>query len=69
MLACTAGGLIPFLATVLAPGAMGIWVSGAAVLLALALTRWISALHGGAHRRPSIARNVFAVGRIAGTQL
>jgi vacuolar iron transporter family protein len=79
MVAFTAGGLIPFLATLLAPGAMGIWVSGAAVLLALALTGWISARLGGARRWPSVARNVFggllamavtfAVGRIAGTQL
>jgi VIT1/CCC1 family predicted Fe2+/Mn2+ transporter len=79
MLSFIIGGLIPFLATVLAPRTAGVWVSGGAVLLALAVTGWISAKLGGAARWPSIARNViggllamgvtFAVGSIAGTRL
>jgi len=79
MVAFTAGGMIPFLATVLVPGPSGIWVSGAAVVLALAVTGWISARLGGAARLPSIVRNVvggliamgitYGVGRIAGTQI
>jgi VIT1/CCC1 family predicted Fe2+/Mn2+ transporter len=79
MIAFTVGGLIPFIATVAAPSGIGIWVSGVAVVLALALTGWISARLGGAPRFPSIARNVlggllamavtWGVGRIAGTQL
>lgn len=79
MLSFIVGGLIPFIAVVLAPRGAGIWVAGAAVVLALALTGWISAKLGGAPRLPSIARNVFGgllamavtfgVGRVAGTQL
>lgn len=79
MVAFTIGGLVPFVATVVAPRAVAIWVSGVAVVIALALTGWISARLGGARRFPSIARNVvggllamavtFGVGRIAGTQL
>ena len=79
MVAFTSGGLIPLLATVLAPRGLGMWVSGAAVVVALALTGWISARLGGAPRLPSIARNViggllamaisYGVGKIAGTQI
>lgn len=79
MVAFTIGGFIPFLVMVLAPRATGIWSAGVAVVLALALTGWISARLGGAPRLPSIARNVlggllamavtFGVGKIAGTKL
>ena len=79
MVAFILGGLIPLLFTLLAPGTAGIWVAGAAVICALALTGWISAYLSGAPRAPSIMRNVFggllamsvtfAVGRIAGTQI
>lgn len=79
MLAFTAGGLIPLLSMVLAPRAVGIWISGAAVLVALTLTGWISAELGGAPRLRSIARNVvggllamaitYGVGKIAGAAL
>ena len=79
MVAFTAGGMIPFLAIVLVPGPSGIWVSGIAVVLALAMTGWISARLGGAARLPSIVRNVvggllamgitYGVGKIAGTQI
>ncbi len=79
MLAFTAGGLIPLLSMILAPRAVEIWISGASVLVALALTGWISAALGGAPRLRSIARNVlggllamtitYGVGKIAGATL
>jgi VIT1/CCC1 family predicted Fe2+/Mn2+ transporter len=79
MVAFTVGGIIPLIATVLSPRGLAIWVSGAAVVIALALTGWISAWLGGARQLPSIARNViggllamaitYGVGKIAGTQI
>jgi len=79
MIAFTIGGLIPLLAMVLAPRAIEIWVSGAAVLIALGLSGWISARLGGASTIVGVARTVgggllamaitYGVGRIAGTQL
>ena len=79
MISFTVGGLVPLLSMVLAPRAIEIWVSGAAVLVALMLTGWTSARLGGAPRLRSIIRNVgggllamaitYAVGRVAGTQL
>lgn len=79
MLAFTIGGLIPLLAALLSRGAMSIWISGLAVLLALTLTGWISAGLGGAKRLPAIGRNVlggllamavtYGIGRIAGTHI
>ena len=79
MIAFTIGGLIPLLAMVLAPRAVDIWVSGAAVLIALALSGWISAWLGGASTLIGITRTVvggllamaitYGVGKIAGTQL
>jgi VIT1/CCC1 family predicted Fe2+/Mn2+ transporter len=79
MVAFTSGGLIPLLAMVLAPRAIEVWVSGAAVLVALALSGFISAVLGGAPRIRSMARTVtggllamgitYSVGRIAGATL
>ncbi|HEV8407343.1 MAG TPA: VIT family protein [Sphingomicrobium sp.] len=79
MLAFTAGGLIPLLSMILAPRAVEIWISGAAVLIALTLTGWISAALGGASRPRSVARNVlggllamaitYGVGKIVGATL
>lgn len=79
MLAFTAGGLIPLLSIILSPRAVELWISGAAVLVALTLTGWISAKLGGAPRPRSIARNVlggllamaitYGVGKIAGATL
>jgi len=79
MIAFTIGGLIPLLAMVLAPRAIEIWVSGAAVLIALGLSGWISARLGGASTLVGVARTVgggllamaitYGVGKIAGTQL
>ena len=58
MLAFTAGGLIPLVAIVLAPRAIAVFVSGAAVLVALALTGALSATLGRAPLMPAIARTV-----------
>lgn len=79
MLSFTGGGLIPFVSMVLSPRAVGLWISGVAVLVALTLTGWISAELGGAPRLRSIARNVlggllamaitYGVGKIAGATL
>ena len=79
MIAFTGGGLIPFLAMVFAPRAVDIWVSGVAVIVALALTGLVSARLGGAAAGRSIARNVFGgllamavtfgVGKVAGMQV
>jgi len=79
MIAFTVGGLIPLLAMVLAPRAIEIWVSGAAVLIALGLSGWISARLGGASTLVGVVRTVgggllamaitYGVGKIAGTQL
>ena len=79
MLSFTVGGLIPFLSMALSPRAVGLWISGVAVLVALTLTGWISAKLGGAPKLRSIARNVlggllamaitYGVGKIAGATL
>lgn len=79
MTSFTVGGLVPLLSMVLAPRAIEIWISGAAVLVALTLTGWISAKLGGAPRARSILRNVtggllamaitYGIGKLAGTQL
>jgi VIT1/CCC1 family predicted Fe2+/Mn2+ transporter len=79
MVSFTAGGLIPLLAMVFAPRAIEIWVSGAAVVLALAATGAISAWLGRSSRTASIVRTVaggliamavtYAIGKLAGTQL
>ncbi len=62
-----------------APRAIEVWASGGAVLMALALSGWISAGLGGAPRLASIVRTIvggllamgitYGVGRIAGTQV
>lgn len=79
MAAFTGGGLIPLVSMVLAPRAIEVWASGGAVLMALALSGWISAGLGGAPRLASIVRTIvggllamgitYGVGRIAGTQV
>jgi vacuolar iron transporter family protein len=79
MIAFTTGGAIPLLSMIVAPRAVDIWVSGAAVIVALGLTGLISARLGGAAAGRSVARNVlggllamavtFGVGKIAGTQV
>ena len=58
MLAFTVGALLPLIA-ILLPAATGrIPLTAASVVLALALTGWISARMGGAATRPAIVRNV-----------
>ena len=73
------GGLVPIVPIVITPARMAIWISGIAVVVALALTGGIAARLGQMPTRPSIARNVlggtiaigvtYVVGMIAGTQL
>ena len=79
MVAFTVGGMVPLSAVLLAPPAIAVFVAGAAVLVALALSGWISSVLGGAPRLPAIVRTVgggllamaitYGVGRLAGTQL
>lgn len=79
MIAFTLGGLIPLLAVVLSRADLAIWVCGAAVVAALALTGSISARLGKTSMLKSLVRTVaggllgmaitFGVGRIAGTRV
>lgn len=52
------GGIIPLLAIMLVPAEVKIPVLVVAVVLALAVTGWLSAWAGGAHRIPAIVRNI-----------
>jgi VIT1/CCC1 family predicted Fe2+/Mn2+ transporter len=75
----TIGGLIPIVAMVLSPRPMEIWITGAAVVAAMALTGAISAQLGRIPVIPSVIRNVaggllamavtYGVGKLVGTQL
>lgn len=58
LLSFTAGGLVPFLAILLAPLEIHLWVTVSAVLLALVVTGYLSATVGNASRRRAIARVV-----------
>ena len=79
MIAFTIGGLIPFLAVLLSKESVAIWVCGAAVVAALAMTGSISAWLGRTPFSKSIVRTVaggllgmgitYGVGRIAGTRV
>lgn len=79
MLSFLIGGAIPIAAMLLAPRALEIWVAGAAVLIAMALTGLVSARLGKTPLWSSIVRNVgggllaiaitYGVGKIAGTQI
>ena len=79
MLSFTVGGMIPLGAMLLAPRAIEIWVAGAAVVAALALSGALSASLGGARLSPAIARTVgggllamaitYGVGALVGTRL
>ncbi len=76
LLAFTAGGLVPFLAIILAPGNVQLYVTIAAVLVGLLFTGYFSATMGGASRRRAIVRVVaggllamaitYAVGKVFG---
>jgi VIT1/CCC1 family predicted Fe2+/Mn2+ transporter len=77
--AFTIGGLVPIVPLLITPPAIEIWVAGAAVVIALALTGAISARLGRMPSAPAIARTVvggllsmgvtYGVGKLAGTQL
>ena len=79
LLAFTLGGLVPIIPVVIAPPDLAIWISGIAVVIALALTGGIAARLGHMPAAPSIARNViggilavgitYGVGMIAATRL
>jgi VIT1/CCC1 family predicted Fe2+/Mn2+ transporter len=79
MSAFTLGALLPLLAILLPPAAARIWVTAAAVVLALAFTGWGSARLGRAPVRPAVLRNIaggvlamlvtYAIGALVGTQV
>ena len=79
MLSFLIGGAIPVAALLLSPRAIEIWLAGAAVLVAMALTGFVSARLGRTPVARSVLRNVvggllalaitYGVGRIAGTQI
>lgn len=79
MIAFTVGGLIPLLAVLLSRADLAIWICGAAVVAALALTGSISARLGRTSVAKSVLRTVaggllgmaitFGVGHIAGTRV
>jgi VIT1/CCC1 family predicted Fe2+/Mn2+ transporter len=58
MLAFTVGALLPLIAILLPSPTGRIPLTAASVVLALALTGWISARMGGAALRPAVVRNV-----------
>jgi VIT1/CCC1 family predicted Fe2+/Mn2+ transporter len=78
MLSFLVGGVIPIAALLLSPRAIEIWVAGVAVLIAMALTGFISARLGRTPVLRSILRNIvggllalaitYGVGRMVGTQ-
>ncbi len=56
LLSFTIGGLVPFLAVILSPHSMRIWVTVAAVIVALFVTGYLSASVGGASRVRAMVR-------------
>lgn len=79
MLSFTTGGMVPLIAMLLAPPAIGMWLAGTAVIVALALTGTFSAILGRAPIAPAILRTVaggllamaatYGVGHLIGTQV
>jgi VIT1/CCC1 family predicted Fe2+/Mn2+ transporter len=79
LIAFTIGGLIPIVAMLLSPRDVEIWTTGAAVVIAMALSGAVSARLGRLPLIASVFRNVaggllamaitYAVGRVAGTQI
>ena len=79
LVAFTIGGLIPIVSMMLSPRAAEIWITGAAVVIAMALTGAVSARLGRTPLLPAVFRNIaggllamaitYGVGRIAGTQI
>lgn len=58
MLSFTAGALLPLVAILVPPVSSRISVAALAVLIALALTGWVSSSVGGSRTRPAVLRNV-----------
>lgn len=58
LLSFTLGGLIPFIAVLLAPNSARIWVTSIAVIIALFATGYLSASIGGASRLRAVLRVV-----------
>jgi VIT1/CCC1 family predicted Fe2+/Mn2+ transporter len=58
MIAFTVGAVLPLVAILLPPVTARVPVTAVSVVVALALTGWISARLGGARLRPAIVRNV-----------
>jgi VIT1/CCC1 family predicted Fe2+/Mn2+ transporter len=79
LVAFTVGGLIPIVAMLLSPRLAEIWVTGAAVIVAMALTGGVSARLGQIPAGRSVIRNVaggllamavtFGVGKIIGAMV
>jgi VIT1/CCC1 family predicted Fe2+/Mn2+ transporter len=79
MVSFTLGALLPLVAILLPPVAARIWVTAAAVVVALVLTGWGSARLGEAPVRPAMLRNVaggvlamlvtYGIGALVGTQV
>jgi VIT1/CCC1 family predicted Fe2+/Mn2+ transporter len=79
MFAFLVGGGVPIAALLLSPEAIEIWVAGVAVLIAMALTGFVSARLGRTPVGRSVLRNVvggllalaitYGVGKIAGTHI
>jgi VIT1/CCC1 family predicted Fe2+/Mn2+ transporter len=73
------GGMIPLTAMLVSPRAEAIWITGAAVVAAMALTGLVSARLGRIPIAASVGRNIaggllamavtYGVGRVVGTQL
>lgn len=59
LLAFTVGGLVPFLAVVVAPAEAKIWTTVGAVVVALLLTGYFSAIAGNAPKFRAVARVIF----------
>lgn len=64
LIAFSVGALLPLVAIALPPVSLRVWACGAAVVVGLALTGWISASLGDADKTRAIARNV-GVGALA----
>lgn len=79
MLSFIVGGVIPIAALLLSPRAIEIWVAGVAVIIAMALTGFVSAQLGRTPMPRSVVRNVvggllalaitYGVGNLVGRQL
>ena len=79
LLAFTGGALIPLVAAIVSPDAVRIYITLAAVGLALTLTGYYSATIGGASRRRAVARVIlggmmamlitYGIGRLFGTAI